>query len=67
MFFLRRMMCATDTGKDFCLGDDGGALVYQNTQVGIASFSNHCATPGYPGVYANVVNQRKWIQQVTGV
>lgn len=32
------MICAMDTGKDSCVGDSGGPLLYQGVQVGITSW-----------------------------
>ena len=32
------MVCAMDTGKDSCVGDSGGPLLYQGVQVGITSW-----------------------------
>lgn len=47
-------------------GDSGGPLLLyvpsrQWVQVGIVSFGNKCAEPGYPGVYTRLTRYMPWI------
>ena len=62
------MICAAAPGKDSCQGDSGGplAVLGQDTsysQIGVVSWGDGCAKPGYPGVYTRVTSLLGWIQQ----
>jgi hypothetical protein len=63
------MLCAgvPSGGKDSCQGDSGGPIVKIvngiHTQVGVISWGNGCAQPGYSGVYARVSSAATWIDQ----
>jgi secreted trypsin-like serine protease len=45
------MLCAADPGQDSCQGDSGGPLydAENDVLVGVVSWGNGCALPGYPG------------------
>ncbi|GAB0095144.1 trypsin [Sergentomyia squamirostris] len=64
-----RMVCAgfMEGGKDSCQGDSGGPLLMGNLLVGVVSWGEDCACPGYPGVYAKVSSVRQWIRNITGL
>ncbi|XP_040571361.1 trypsin-1 [Lepeophtheirus salmonis] len=57
------MICAGSPGKDSCQGDSGGPLTQDGTLVGIVSWGNGCAFPGYPGVYGKVSKFIDWIAE----
>jgi len=66
------MFCAglDEGGKDSCSGDSGGPVVVQDlasngkwTQIGIVSWGNGCAQPGFYGVYSKVSAFMDFIQQ----
>jgi secreted trypsin-like serine protease len=56
-----------DNSMDSCLDDDGGALVYNGTLIGIATFANSCGSDGVPGVYTNAAKYTNWIKLYSGV
>ena len=66
------MVCASSPGKDSCQGDSGGPLFFCPSsgaclQLGIVSYGSGCASPRYPGVYADVGALRPWIERVMAV
>lgn len=62
-------MCAGgEPGKDACKGDGGSPLVCENAfgqyvQAGIVAWGIGCGENGVPGVYADVVGARQWIEE----
>ncbi|CAH2092300.1 unnamed protein product [Euphydryas editha] len=66
-----RQFCASvpQGGEDSCQGDSGGPAVSTDSgvQLGIISFGEGCARPGYPGVYTDVAKVRNWIKNNAGV
>lgn len=67
-------MCAlSEEGKDTCLGDGGAPLICpvpgkQDVfyQAGIVAWGIECGLHDVPGVYANVVKARSWIDAKMG-
>ena len=66
-FLIKSMSCASSPGKDTCQGDSGGPLVLKRNnvwvQVGITSWGDGCAEPGYPGISTRVPSFATWIRQ----
>ncbi|XP_023306033.2 trypsin eta-like [Lucilia cuprina] len=56
------MLCAAGDDSDACLGDAGGALVYEDNAVGLISWGNGCANSDFPGVYTNLLYFKEWIE-----
>ncbi|XP_059483283.1 trypsin-1-like [Neocloeon triangulifer] len=54
-------------GLGSCNGDSGGPLLVNGTVVGLVSWANKCAEPGYPTVYTRVPSYVDWITQHAGI
>jgi trypsin len=65
-FHANTMSCAGSVGKDTCQGDSGGPLVTKRNgvwvQVGITSWGEGCAAPGFPGISSRLPNLVNWVR-----
>src|SRR5262249_30178070 len=73
-FIAQQMVCAgfPAGGVDSCNGDSGGPLAVHDAGgarvlIGVVSFGNGCAQPGFPGVYAEAAAFRDFIYGNIGV
>jgi trypsin len=59
-----------DGQKDSCNGDSGGPLfAFEKnifTLVGVVSFGDECAKPGFPGVYTRITSVVDYIKENMG-
>ena len=64
------MICAGEEGRDSCYGDSGGPLLIEQDGryviAGVTSWGYGCGEYGYPGVYARVTAQLRWIMSSIG-
>lgn len=59
----RSNLCAGDIHKGQCSGDSGGPLLFDNTQIGIVSWSlKPCASK--PAVFTNLSYYMQWIKAI---
>lgn len=59
-----RTICTKNSiGSCTCIGDSGGALCYNNTLIGILSWSVRC-NEGYPSVFTRIYPYVKWISKI---
>jgi len=61
------MLCASGVSPsggitDGCQGDSGGPLLQNGRVVGVTSWGNGCAQPGWPGVWTDVGAVLQWVE-----
>lgn len=65
-FRVNTMSCASSFGRDTCQGDSGGPLLTKRNgvwvQVGITSWGEGCAEPGFPGISTRLPNLAGWVR-----
>ena len=59
---LPSMMCAADTGKGPCNGDDGGPLFDATENVLVGIISRYYCDGSIPSVFSRIANQWTWIK-----
>uniref|UniRef100_A0A7S4SHM3 Peptidase S1 domain-containing protein n=1 Tax=Ditylum brightwellii TaxID=49249 RepID=A0A7S4SHM3_9STRA len=66
-FHADSMLCAGGGETDACKGDSGGPLLYDDkeefVQIGVVSWGRGCGS-GNPAVYADVTEERAWIEKI---
>lgn len=59
-------ICASELGKDACIGDGGAPLIYTKNNIdyhtGTVSWGTGCASADYPGVYSRTSSRAEWIK-----
>jgi len=60
-----RMLCASSTNGGPCQGDTGDPLVYDNTLIGMMSWSFGCGEGKFPAVYTDVTQFGPWLGNTT--
>lgn len=65
----KSVLCARgENGQSFYTGDDGGALVSKNVQIGISSFvHNENQSTSLLQIFTDVRPYLRWIGRVTGL
>ncbi|XP_046646393.1 cell wall protein DAN4-like [Daphnia pulicaria] len=66
LFNANTMMCAAGSTSSICVDDEGGPILVNGSQVGIASFfssSSQCNDPNAPAVFTRVSAYAGWIAQ----
>ena len=63
------MICARGVGRDSCQGDSGGPLAVQAdgrhySVIGVVSWAEGCAKPGYPTVYTRLTSLLDWLTPI---
>jgi len=70
-FVKENMMCAVTANQDACVGDSGGPILLSgpkgdgsdDVQLGIVSFGVGCANADFPGIYARISDQWRWLEE----
>ncbi|KAF2895749.1 hypothetical protein ILUMI_10423 [Ignelater luminosus] len=62
----QNMFCTVEPkGQGACKGDEGGPIVKDNIQIGVASLVAHMCGDGQPTLYTKLSKFSKWIEQIT--
>ncbi|KAF2879879.1 hypothetical protein ILUMI_26289 [Ignelater luminosus] len=57
------MVCAYAFRDGFCFGDSGGAMVQNDTLIGISSFGRECTADHVPDIYTKIPEFSRWIHK----